>query len=98
MHSIKLYLIIAIACVLVFSAYLVFKPFDDVDFHEIDENAIIQEYQQDNISIEYIGNKKTKKFHRPSCYTLPAEHNRIYFGSREEAINSDFVPCETCNP
>ena len=46
----------------------------------------------------YIGNVNSKKFHRPSCSTLPAEHNRVYFDSRDEAINAGMVPCKRCNP
>jgi beta-lactamase superfamily II metal-dependent hydrolase len=47
---------------------------------------------------EYIGNKNSKKFHLPSCSTLPAEQNRVYFKTREEAINAGYVPCKRCNP
>lgn len=47
---------------------------------------------------EYIGNKNSKKFHRPDCRTLPAEQNRVYFSSREEAISALFSPCNNCNP
>ncbi len=46
----------------------------------------------------YIGNKNSKKFHLPTCSTLPAEHNRVYFDSRDEAINAGMVPCKRCNP
>ena len=46
----------------------------------------------------YIGNKNSRKFHRPSCNTLPAEKNRIYFSSRDEAINSGFSSCGNCHP
>ena len=48
--------------------------------------------------ITYIGNKNTKKFHLPSCYTLPKEKNRVYFSSRDRAINRNFKPCQNCNP
>ena len=48
--------------------------------------------------IQYIGNKNTKKFHRTSCYTLPDEKNRVYFNSRDYAINSGYDPCKNCNP
>lgn len=47
---------------------------------------------------EYIGNVNSYKFHVPSCRTLPKEKNRIYFSSRDEAINSGYVPCKNCNP
>jgi beta-lactamase superfamily II metal-dependent hydrolase len=46
----------------------------------------------------YIGNKNSKKFHLPSCSTLPAEHNRVYFKTREEAISAGYIPCKRCNP
>jgi competence protein ComEC len=49
-------------------------------------------------SKEYIGNKNTKKFHLPSCSSLPAQNNRIHFNSREEAIAVGYVPCKICNP
>ena len=46
----------------------------------------------------YIGNKNTKKFHRPSCGSLPAEKNQVYFDSRDKAISGGYVPCKKCNP
>lgn len=47
---------------------------------------------------EYIGNVNTHKFHLPSCGSLPMEKNQIYFSSRDEAINSGYVPCKKCRP
>ena len=46
----------------------------------------------------YIGNKKSKKFHYPTCYSLPAEHNQVILNSREEAINQGFSSCGNCRP
>ncbi len=46
----------------------------------------------------YIGNKNSKKLHRPDCYTLPAEKNRIEFTSRADAINAGYSPCGNCQP
>lgn len=46
----------------------------------------------------YIGNKKSKKFHRQTCHTLPAEKNRVELKSRGEAIERGYVPCKNCNP
>ena len=34
---------------------------------------------------QYIGNRNSHIFHRPTCRTLPAEKNRVYFTSRDEA-------------
>lgn len=47
---------------------------------------------------KYIGNKNSKKFHHLNCSDLPAEHNRVYLYSRQEAIDGGFVPCKLCNP
>ncbi|MDY3618938.1 MBL fold metallo-hydrolase [Agathobaculum sp.] len=46
----------------------------------------------------YIGNRKSKKFHRPSCPSLPAEHNRVTFETREQAVEEGYTPCQTCKP
>lgn len=47
---------------------------------------------------EYIGNKNSHKFHLPSCRNLPAEKNRVYINSRQEAIDNGYSPCGNCNP
>ena len=47
---------------------------------------------------EYIGNKNSKKFHLPTCKNLPAEKNRIYFDSRQAAVDAGQSPCGNCNP
>lgn len=57
---------------------------------QINETAV--EYDEGT----YIGNKNSKKFHRPDCHTLPAEKNRVELFSREEAINSGYSPCGNC--
>lgn len=48
----------------------------------------------------YIGNKNSRKFHRPDCYWAQkiSLHNRVIFKSRDEAINSGYVPCKVCKP
>ena len=47
---------------------------------------------------QYIGNKKTKKFHRTSCKSLPKESNRVRFSSRDKAVSSGYSPCKNCKP
>ena len=48
----------------------------------------------------YIGNARSHKFHRPDCrYTKKiAPRNRVFFQSRQEAINQGYVPCKVCKP
>lgn len=46
----------------------------------------------------YVGNVNSKVFHLPTCKSLPTEKNRIYFYSRQEAIQANYRPCGNCNP
>lgn len=54
--------------------------------------------EKEHKDIYYIGNKNTKKFHSPDCYTLPSEKNRVNFSSRSEAVNCGYSPCGNCCP
>ena len=46
----------------------------------------------------YIGNLNSKKFHLPFCSSLPKEDNRVYFATRDAAVEAGYTPCGTCNP
>lgn len=48
----------------------------------------------------YVGNLKSYKFHYQGCQWERKmwESNRIYFDSRDEAINYGMVPCKVCRP
>ncbi len=46
----------------------------------------------------YIGNLNSQVFHRESCTGLPAEHNRVYFDSRDAAVAAGYSPCGRCDP
>lgn len=46
----------------------------------------------------YIGNKNSKKFHKPDCSDLPEVKNQVSFNKREEAIQKGYDPCKRCNP
>lgn len=46
----------------------------------------------------YIGNVSSKKYHRPTCSSLPSEKNSVYFYSLEEAVGAGFSPCGMCKP
>jgi competence protein ComEC len=49
-----------------------------------------------NTTGKYIGNTNTQKFHSPDCGSLPAEENRVYFDSYEEAIKAGYEPHQSC--
>jgi len=63
-----------------------------------EKNETIQtnETVKANTETAYIGNKNSKKFHRPDCRTLPAEKNRVPLASYEDAVNSGYSPCGNC--
>ncbi len=44
----------------------------------------------------FIGNKNSKKFHLPSCNSLPSESNQVIFDSYEDAIAAGYTPCGGC--
>lgn len=48
----------------------------------------------------YIGNSNSHIFHNPSCSSANTmkEENKIFFKSREEAVNGGYTPCKRCNP
>lgn len=46
----------------------------------------------------YIGNAKSKKFHNPTCRTLPDPENRVCLSSREQAVQEGYAPCGNCDP
>lgn len=48
----------------------------------------------------YIGNKKSMRFHYPTCrsVTQMKDKNKIEFFSREDAIERGYIPCGECNP
>ena len=53
------------------------------------------------ITVTYIYNKNTKKFHRVGCYSVDQmkESNKGYFeGSRSDMIQRGYSPCKNCNP
>jgi competence protein ComEC len=52
----------------------------------------------DTGSLVYIGNKNSKVLHLSTCSSLPQEQNRVYFNSRQEAIDAGYTPCNACKP
>ncbi len=48
----------------------------------------------------YVGSIKSDKFHYTYCRYADRiyESNKIYFSSRDEALNSGYIPCKVCRP
>nr|DAV89323.1 MAG TPA: DNA methyl phosphotriester repair domain protein [Caudoviricetes sp.] len=51
-------------------------------------------------STTYVGSVNSNKFHYTYCRYADRiyESNKIYFSSRDEAINSGYIPCKVCCP
>ena len=62
---------------------------------DLRENKEEDYYLYENL---YVGNINSKVFHLDTCRSLPREDNRVYFESREEALDKDFKQCGICNP
>lgn len=48
--------------------------------------------------LTYVLNVKTKKFHRPTCHSLPTTNRQDSSESRESIISQGYDPCKKCNP
>lgn len=48
----------------------------------------------------YVGNSNTGKFHYASCRWVGKMNpsNKVFFDTRQEAINAGYVPCKVCKP
>lgn len=67
-----------------------------------DAASAIEEEQapavQDTQGLTYVLNVKTKKFHKPTCGSLPAANRSDSTQSRDEIIAQGYEPCKNCNP
>jgi hypothetical protein len=60
--------------------------------------AILEPAGQTAGTGSFIGNKRSRKFHLSSCRMLPAEKNRVYFQTKEQAVKESYEPCKMCKP
>ena len=51
-----------------------------------------------SVSTSYIGNAKSKKFHKSTCSYLPDKSNQVALKTRDDAISGGYDPCGHCNP
>lgn len=58
------------------------------------------EIETDASERTYIGNRNSKKFHDSACSGVKdmAEHNKIRFEERADAISAGYTPCGRCKP
>ena len=71
------------------------------DSRLVEEASSPEQPVSESVTQSYILNKNTRKFHVPNCSSVGsmAAHNKEYFeGTREQAIERGFTPCQRCNP
>ena len=52
------------------------------------------------VAADYVGNSSSGKFHYTDCRwgkRIRADH-RVYFETRDEAIEAGYTPCQVCQP
>ncbi len=54
--------------------------------------------ENDDKQKSFIGNIKSMVLHSSQCRNLPSENNRIYFDTKEEALDMKYKPCGNCKP
>lgn len=65
------------------------------------ETELTSESATGELTVTYIANIKTKKFHYPDCSSVSdmKESNKLYFtGTRDELIEQGYQPCKRCKP
>lgn len=67
------------------------------------ESSAVKQSQQGSDSlvtseVSYVLNTKTKKFHKPSCSSLPTTNRKDSSESRENIVAQGYEPCKRCNP
>ena len=58
------------------------------------------ENKKEDSEFPYVGNKNSKKFHHYYCGSVDdmKEKNKVFFLSREDAVEAGYVPCKRCHP
>lgn len=70
------------------------------DTHSSSSSSSSSSSDTSSASGNYVGNSNSGKFHISSCGSVSkmSEGNKVFFSSRDEAINQGYVPCKICNP
>jgi competence protein ComEC len=71
---------------------------DGTTVEESSTTSVTTTGSSDGTAQSYIGNKNSKVVHSDSCSSLPAESNRVYFTSLDDARAEGYTACSRCNP
>lgn len=73
------------------------KPSNDTSTAVVKE-AAPEAGSSNTTEVTYVLNVKTKKFHKPSCNSLPTTNRQDTSESRDSIIAQGYDPCKRCNP
>lgn len=64
------------------------------------KNSAVSPQPKNRVSATYVGNIKTRKYHRESCSSVNRMRasNRTYFDSSSSARSAGYTPCNICRP
>ena len=86
------------------------QPGIEIDYATGDSHVAAEKTQTESVggsennessSNRYILNTNTKKFHYPTCSSIPDMKNKNkqeYLGTRNDVIAMGYEPCKRCNP
>ncbi len=61
-------------------------------------SSSVQEAQKETKELSYVLNTKSKKFHKPTCGSLPTANREDSSESRSGLIAKGYSPCKICKP
>ena len=76
-------------------------PSDKAGNKNINNNKTNNSISDISNNQDYIINTNTKKFHKPSCYSvkqMSQRNKKKYKGARKSLIDQGYSPCKNCNP
>ena len=64
------------------------------------KNSAVSQQTENRVSATYVGNVKTRKYHREGCGSVNRMKaaNRTYFDSSSSARSAGYIPCSICRP
>ena len=68
--------------------------------NSVAKKSAVSPQTEKRVSATYVGNIKTRKYHRESCSSVNRMRavNRTYFDSSSSARSAGYIPCNICRP
>ena len=99
-HSIWIIIVAAVLAILLIHSCSSEDTSSNGSYYNNSQHYVQQDYDYVQQDYDYyVGNKSTKKYHRPDCSYLPELGNRIKIPeSKIDTTYSAYSPCGHCDP